>query len=699
VGNFFQELRRRNLFRVAGLYCVVSWILIQIGAAVFPAFEAPTWVLKVFITVIALGFPFAMIFAWAFEMTPDGVKPTKNIKPGDSISHITRRKLDYVIIGGLGLVAALIIADNTILRPKFDPKNPNVPHPQFTESTESLETFLPPTDMTTFNDTIAVLPFVNRSVRQEDAYFAAGIHDDLLTQLSKISALQVISRTSVMRYANTETPIPEIAAKLGVSVILEGSVQRSGERVRINVQLIDGLTDTHLWAEKYNRKLTTENLFEIQEEITLAIADAMEAVLTGKDLALLKEQPTHSIAAYDAYIRGQLLSRGGISGADDYIGAIKAYDEAVAEDPNFAAAYAGKAYSELYLYWLYGRDKSRITQADKALQKAKELAPNAVETLLAEAYYNYWGLLDYAAADQVLNQALIIAPNNADLWAIKAYVARRAGRFNDTITGLEKAHRLDPLKYIIAQELASTYSELGMFTQARDMMERAKAISPASQWTRAFDAHIWWQRGDADKAWETINVLVDNPDVFYYKQMLYFAILTRNKDNIEFALETWPKEKRAPKSAPETYNLLKYWALRSIGDVESAQKLLRAINVRIAASENPYPSGWAANAPYFPVTIPGLSGDLRKVGAAVRDYEKAARKAGVTDAWGERDILSAIARAYAQAGDPDAAFAYIEKLTDRFGPAQYPRISIDPAFDNLRQHPDYLKLKAAFEAL
>ena len=697
MGSFFQELRRRNLFRVAGLYCVVSWILIQIGAAVFPAFEAPTWVLKVFISLVALGFPVAMIFAWAFEMTPDGVKPTKTITPDESISHLTRRKLDFVIIGGLGLVAALIVADNTILRPKTNVQNPNVFSPQPSESTENREVYAPPADMAEFNDTIAVLPFVNRSLREEDAYFAAGIHDDLLTQLSKISALQVISRTSVMRYADTQTSIPEIAKKLGVSVILEGSVQRSGERVRINVKLIDGLTDTNLWAEKYNRKLTAENLFEIQEEITLAIADAMETVLTGKDLAMLKEQPTQSIAAYDAFIRGQLLSRGGISGADDYIGALKAYDEAIAEDPNFAAAYAGKAYSNLYLYWLYGRDGSRVEQADKALQKAKELAPNAVETLLAEAYYNYWGLLDYAAADEVLDQALNIAPNNADLWAIKAYVARRAGRFDDTITGLEKAHRLDPLKYIIAQELASTYSELGMFTKARDMMDRAKAISPASQWTRAFDAHIWWQRGDADKAWETINVIVENPDVFYYKQMLYFALLTRDKDNIEFALDAWPADKRSPKSAPESYNLLKVRALKFFGDKEAARKLLSEINARVKAASNPYPSGWAANAPYFPVTIPGLSGDLRKVGAAVRDYEKTTRNADVTDAWGERDILSAIAVAYAQAGDPDAAFAYIAKLTDRFGPARYSSISIDPAFDELREHPEYLKLKAAFE--
>lgn len=694
MGKFFQELRRRNLFRVAGLYFVVSWILIQVGAAVFPAFEAPNWVLKVFITLIALGFPFAMVFAWAFEMTPDGVKPTKTIDPKNSISHLTRRKLDYVIIAGLGLVAALIVADNTVFRSKANVQNSSISSPAPRESVQSKEVLASPSDIAGFNDTIAVLPFANRSVRKEDAYFAAGIHDDLLTQLSKISALQVISRTSVMRYADTQTPIPEIAAKLGVSVVLEGSVQRSGERVRINVQLIDGLTDTHLWAENYNRKLTAENLFEIQEEITLAIADEMEAVLTGKDLAMLKKQPTQSLTAYDAFIRGQLLSRGGISGADDYMGAIAAYDEAIADDPSFAAAYAGKAYANLYLYWLYGRDYSRVEQADKALQEAKRLAPNAVETLLAEAFYYYWGLLDYAAADEVLNQALNIAPNNADLWATKAYVARRAGRFDDAITGLEKAHRLDPLKYLVAQELASTYSELGMFTKARNMMEVAKTINPSSQWTRAFDAHLWWQMGNADKAWETINVMVENPDVFYYKQMLYFAVLTRDKDNIRFALDAWPVEKRSPKSAPEVYNLLNVRALRVLGDEEAARKLLREINARVAASDNPYPAGWAANAPYFPVTIPGLSGDLRKVGAAVRDYEKNA----LNDAWGERDILNAIAVAYAQAGDPDAAFAYIAKLTDRFGYGRYASVSIDPAFDAYREHPEYLKLKAAFEA-
>ncbi len=168
---FFQELRRRNLFRVAGLYCVVSWILIQIGAAVLPAFEAPTWVLKVFISLIFAGLPVAMIFAWAFELTADGVRPTKTIKPEESISHITRRKLDYVIIGGLLLVAGLIVADNTILR-----KYADLPAPVMTA--ESAPPSFAASDDVDFGNVIAVLPFANRSVRKEDAYFAAGIHED-----------------------------------------------------------------------------------------------------------------------------------------------------------------------------------------------------------------------------------------------------------------------------------------------------------------------------------------------------------------------------------------------------------------------------------------------------------------------------------------------------------------------------------------
>ena len=467
-----------------------------------------------------------------------------------------------------------------------------------------------------------------------------------------------------------------------------------GARVRINVKLIDGVTDTNLWAENYNRELTAENLFDIQEEITLAIASAMKTVLTGNDLAVLKSQPTQSIAAYDAYIRGQLSSRGGISGADDYTNAIAAYREAIAADPNFAAAYAGIAYSELYLYWLYGRDDSRVENARAALDKAKELGPDAVETLMAQAYYHYWGLLDYSGADEVLEKALKIAPNNADVWAVKAYVARRDGRFTDTITGLEKAHRLDPLKYIIAQELASTYSELGQFEKARAMMERAKDINAASQWTIAFDAHLWWQAGEAQKAWDTINVHVADPDDFYYRQMLRYAILTRDKKNIDFALAAWPEDKRSSPSAPETYNVLKVRALNSLGDEDAAQSLLRKINTRIKASPDPYPSGWSGNAPYFPVTIPGLSGDLRKVRAAAKDYDKNA----LNDAWGERDILMDIAFAFARAGDPEAAFAYVGRLSKRFGPAQYPRMSIEPAFDGLRTHPEYLKLKAAYEA-
>src|SRR4051812_45928485 len=292
IANFFAELKRRNVYKVAVAYAVVGWLLIQAASILFPTFEAPVWVMKVVVVVIAIGFPIALVIAWAFEMTPEGMKRTQNISPGEKIPQWSRRKFTALII-------ALAFAAGALLLFQFTRWNPAA-------RTQSEQV----TDKS-----IAVLPFENLSEDKANSYFVDGIQDEVITRLAKIGELRVISRTSTQRYKARTANLTEIARELGVSHLVEGTVQRVGERVRINVQLIRATNEGHLWAEIYDRNLT--DIFAVQSELATAIARSLQATLTGHEQQVLAEKPTINMAAYDAYLRGlDFSSRPGENPAD-----------------------------------------------------------------------------------------------------------------------------------------------------------------------------------------------------------------------------------------------------------------------------------------------------------------------------------------------------------------------------------------------
>ncbi|HEY5776104.1 MAG TPA: hypothetical protein VIS57_08470, partial [Xanthomonadales bacterium] len=300
------ELKRRNVFRVAIGYVITAWLLLQVVDLVLDNIHAPDWVIQVFMLALAIGFPLAIFFAWAFEMTPEGVKRESEIDRSQSTARQAGRKMDRNIIIAMALALAYFAYD------KFSGPEPG-DVPQSTPPVEAIvEAMMPPVTSPALksNDkSIAVLPLVNRSVQPEDAFFADGLHDELLTQLSRISALRVISRTSVMGYAGTTKRMTDIGQELGVSTLLEGGVQRSGNRVRINVQLIEAASDEHLWAEVYDRELTADNLFDIQSDITRAIANALQAVLTGEEQQNLDQKPTDNAEAYAYYLRSKAAAK------------------------------------------------------------------------------------------------------------------------------------------------------------------------------------------------------------------------------------------------------------------------------------------------------------------------------------------------------------------------------------------------------
>ncbi|MDH4020765.1 MAG: tetratricopeptide repeat protein, partial [Xanthomonadales bacterium] len=480
--SLFDELKRRNVFRVAIGYVITAWLLLQVVDLVLENINAPDWVMQVFMLALAIGFPLALFFAWAFEMTPEGVKREADVDRSQSITSQTGQKMNRNIIIAMALALAYFAYDK-FSGPEHDsPVQTAPPSGETVAETNSVTT---PQAPEIDEKSIAVLPLVNRSVNPEDAFFAEGLHDELLTQLSRISALRVISRTSVMGYAGTTKRIPEIAGELGVKTLLEGGVQRSGNRVRINVQLIDASNDEHLWAEVYDRELTANNLFDIQSDITQAIAKALQAVLTGEEQQNLEQKPTENLEAYAYYLRGKAESKGYGRQNQDIERTIVSFQAAIDLDPQFAAAYASLAIDWTELFWGTNKLGNELQLALKALQHAQALAPESPDTLTAEGYYHYWGHLDYAQAIAAFDRALEREPGNYLALRGKAYALRRLGSFDESIALMEKAISMDPLDAEMPTDLAYTLMHTGQIERATALIDRSFKLAanrPFSQW-------------------------------------------------------------------------------------------------------------------------------------------------------------------------------------------------------------------------
>ncbi len=690
MDKFFKELRRRNVVRVAGVYAVVGWVLVQIATTLEESMGLPGWFDGIIVAFLIIGLPIALIFAWAFELTPDGVVRTANIPEGESITAETGRKLDYVIILGIMILGVVIVMQGSD-EPAIDAESD-----ESLAETVAAETAKGPGDSSgdaPLEKSIAVLPFTNRSPNPDDAFFADGVHDDLLTQLSKIADMHVISRTSVMSYAGADRKIPDIARELGVATIMEGAVQRAGNRVRINVQLIDAETDTHIWAEIYDRELTADNIFDIQSEITLAIASALNAVLSDADELELQKRPTQNLAAYDAFVLGKLQSNRYYSGDEILMQGVASFDTAIALDPEFGEAYAGRAFAQIAIYWYTAAEGDWLAATEESLGRAEALAPDAVETLTARGYFHYWGHLDYASADVAFDRALEKSPNFLDAIAGKSFVARRDRRFEEAITLMEMGRRLDPLNVDMHSSIVETLGGLGRFDAALAALRRAEATGQALSIDAAVVSEFWDRQGNAQLAFETAMQVKGPAALSLYQYRISHAMRTRNPANIRFALDSWPEELRRPGHAPEAYELMRTKALRVVGETDAAREVLLEIKARIEAADEPYSEGWQANALYHPMELPGLLGDLDGVREAIADFESQYQP----DSWGEATFLTRFAQALIRAGDVDAGLDYVDELVDRRAPWVYLPLSIDPAFDTVREHPRYLTLQADYE--
>lgn len=437
----------------------MSWLLLQVADLLMDMLGLPEMWGKAVLGLLLIGIVPVVIFAWVFEMTPEGLKRESDISPDASITGETGHKLNIAIIVLLVIAIGVYSVDNFVLSSRSQPTVAN--EDQGTEATSG-QTALP---------VIAVLPLQALSAEDEGQFLAAGLHDDLLTRLARLKAFRVISRTSVMEYADTRKNIREIGTELGAGYILEGGLQAIGGNVRINAQLIDASTDEHLWAETYDRELTTANLFDVQGDIAGAIADAMHSTLSPQEVRQINTVPTKNLEAYEAFLHGRANSD--ILTGPAMEAAVNSFAEAVELDPQYAEAWAQLSVSLSRKYWETGAedgtgaDPSVRDAALEALQRAQELAPAAVATLVAEAYYYYYGFRDYTRALEITARALAIAPNDLDVSSLQTYLSRRLGRMSDAADGMIAILQMDPKSSTQIVRTALTLVDAHRCTEAR----------------------------------------------------------------------------------------------------------------------------------------------------------------------------------------------------------------------------------------
>ncbi len=470
MSGLFTELKRRNVFRVAIVYLIAGWIILQVADIMMDALNLPEWTLRLIVTLLMLGFPVAVILAWALEITPEGIKREKHIDRSQSITGETGRKINQVTVILLAVAVGFLLVERfTLQRPASEPIAESGPASAAGAPTEQSTISAP-------DRSIAVIPFASRGGDGADDSFAEGIHDDLLTQLGKIGALKVISRTSVMQYKDTKKSIPQIARELGVATVLEGGVQRAGDRIRINMQLIDAVTDKHLWAETYDRDLSVASIFDIQSDIAHAVSRALQANLTSDEENRLASLPTSSLAAYDAFSRGKLLlpdrTTAALKQAED------SFREAIALDPEYAEAYVGLA-DTLSLQVDYSglRIDDYLAEVESIVEKALDLDPLLGEAHIAQATWLSYN--DSAAARESYARGVSLSPGYAQGHQWYGNALSNAGQIDEGIAELRIAHELDPGSGIITSNLAEFLHQGGQTEEGWALCNELVAQRPA----------------------------------------------------------------------------------------------------------------------------------------------------------------------------------------------------------------------------
>lgn len=683
IDNFFSELKRRNVYKVAVAYAVVAWLLIQIATQVFPFFEIPNWAVRLVVILLILGFPVALILSWAFEITPEGIKLESEIAQSKSITRRTGRK-----IASLTIVVAIIAAGMfayQFLRPqRHAGVEGGAPATPGSEGLAGARPSIP-------EKSIAVLPFDNLSDDKSNAYFTDGIQDEILTRLSKIAALKVISRTSTQKYKSTPENLREVGQQLGVANFLEGSVQKIANAVHVNVQLIRAATDEHLWAESYNR--TLDDVFGVEGEVASAIADQLNAKLSGAEQKAVTERPTQNAAAYDAYLRGLTIEHNNYN-YDAYVQAERNYQRAVELDPNFALAWARLAILGSFLNF-NAIDLNTYTadSVKQAADRAIALAPDAGESWIAQGSYRYRILRDFNSALAAYDEARKRLPNSALVYEYRGFVLRRLGRWQEAEASYKKAIELDPRDVQLLTTVGNEfYLYLRRFDDALASIDRALLIAPDAVGEHANKAVVLQAAGRIDEARQELALIPDDvlDDWIVAARMTQAMYERRFSDAINIAerkvnsLATNQPLDSFAKAFLVQAGQCQEWLGQHEAARQTFERAVREIKPTPDTVVRPDANGTPSVLAQAYAGLGEKDKALQQAAQAVKDYEG--------DAVNQPQAETVLAQIQARFGDIDSAIAALPHLLEVPAGITVAELKFNPLWDPLRKDPRFQKL-------
>jgi TolB-like protein/Flp pilus assembly protein TadD len=673
--NFFGELKRRNVYKVAIAYAVVAWLLIQVATQVFPFFEIPNWGVRLIVLFVVIGFPVALVLAWAFELTPEGIKRMEDVDLSPTLTRKTGRKLDFFIIAVLLLVISILLFQR--LRPSVSPAVSSSPE-----------------------KSIAVLPFDNLSRDPDNAYFSDGIQDEILTKLSGIGDLKVISRKSTAKYKSTPEDLKTVARELDVATVLEGSVQRAGDKVRVNVQLLDAHADTHLWAKSYDRDL--KDVFTVESEVAQEIADTLRAKLSPSQFDALATAPTRDTEAYDLFLKGEYEEHQAESvlSPEPFDRAQTLYRQALARDPNFALAYARLAYSELYRHWFISTlSSAELGEVKSNIERASAIAPASPDTHLVLGMFYYFGYRDYNAGLRELDRVIELQPSNANSRTYRASIYRRRGEWKRALAEFERAAELNPRDSQISFNIGVTYLVLRRWSDAEHEFTHALALDPHNVLATRFLAITYINSiGDIRRARQALEGVpaesglggAGSTPATIANVIGVRAYLDVFEKHFADALKAWDT---LPTNSPEARlrQLEARVGIEVLGgqgavvrpECEHARTLLEA---RLA--ERPEGRNSLAALAWVYVCL-GRNADALRVARQAADSLPIEK-----DALSGPYLLAGLAEIEARAGQPKEAIKILRQLitAPAGGVVSIARLKIDPVWDPIRNDPDFQKL-------
>ena len=649
--SFFAELKRRKVHRVAIAYAVAAWLLIQIATQVFPFFEIPNWAVRLVVLLLVLGFPIALTLSWIFDLTPQGIRRTEE----------SDRSL-----------AALPVGPAAIR---------NIPE-----------------------KSIAVLPFENLSDDKENEYFAAGVHNDILSNLAKVADLKVISRTSVQQFKSGTRNLREIGLALGVAHILEGTARRAGNRIRVNAQLIDARSDAQLWGETFDREIT--DLFALQSELAQRISQELRANLSAREKTNLQTHPTRDILAYELFLRARELFHWAGSGYsyDKGADALRLIDEAIKRDPQFALAYglASRLHSELFWFG-YDKTASRLEKAKAAADAALQLQPDLGEAHLAKAFYYYYGFRQYDVAQKHVTDAIRAIPNDADVLNTAGAIARRDGRWSAAVSTTEQARDRDPRNLSVLWNLFESYLALHESTKADGTVNDALSVSPTADFVLARGAIALFRDGDTSPLRSALRKIPRSfdPGGATSTIALRLSLMERDMEEADRVLAACTHEKlddnglSGVAGALDGYTVPKSWYAGLIAQARGNEASARAAfeQAKRAVRDDLVQSPNDAKTFAMLALIHAAVGEKSEaLGAATRAGELLPI---AKDSFDGPILATTLAAVSTKLGEKDSAIQQLESLVGIPNGPTPGTLRVEPEWDSLRADPRFKKLAAS----